>query len=175
MTKYINVFDDKEAAKAFTDNPIQVLTLEKKMFVDEDGEDVYAILPIKYKEVKAITIIELNDKANKGKRKKKSSDDDVLSVEDFSDRQIAICNAAFVELTVTDSLAGTEDISKGKISINDFTIDQLNLIMAAIAPGLREISDDFRKKVESAISSYGGDVRKTPTRNSKSSVEDIQI
>jgi len=172
MSKYINVFDDNEAAKAFTDNPIQILTLEKKMFVDEDGEDVYAILPIKYKEVKAITIIELNDRANKGKRKKKSSDD-VMSVEDFSDRQVAICNASFVDLTVTDSLAGTEDITKGKISINDFTIDQLNLIMAAVAPGLREISDEFRTKVESAISSYGRDVRKTPARNSKPSVENI--
>ena len=54
---------------------------------------------------------------------------------DYSNEQIQLCNDSFVDLKVTDAPMGTEDITKYKISINDFTFEELQLIMNAIAPG----------------------------------------
>jgi len=168
--KLLNVFENKDVAKAFIGNDIKVLNLEKFLYVDEEtGEDVYALLPIRFKELKATQVMRLQD-GKKIKRQKKS-DTDVFRLADYSNEQIQLCNDSFVDLKVTDAPMGTEDITKYKISINDFTFEELQLIMNAIAPGTREIDDDFREKLNGAISRDGGDVRKTAPRNSKPELE----
>lgn len=155
MEKLINVFEDETAASEFIGETYKTLNLKAFIRTDEEGNDIYAVLPLEYRILKATEVFSINDR----KKMKVRKQSEIFKVDDFSKDQAQLFNMAIKNLTITTNRKGSDSLKDRKMSIHDFTGEQLRIISEAVMPGTNKSDDEIREELESATGGDGGEIR----------------